>query len=492
MNQNYKFIRSRYLVPVSKKLGCAHIIEDGYVLTEKDTILEVGQYTADKGKEILSKYSNDLFIVGTEKNDNYSIEDFVLNNTCLMPGFVKAHGHDHESPIIGIAKDCSLTYWLDDAVNIFTGFLNEERDSLTKEFGCSPNLVTYLKARIDDLYYGITSSMVHHCNHNKYRVEEIVEANRLANTKMIIAVGSQDRNYDDRILDIPAQKAVDRLNEYKEKFSNVPRTWIIPGPDQLFSNGPEILKLLKKWSRENNTLIHIHSSEEPKTTAWFKETYGHTPIEYAKSIDFLDENTVLAHQVHCSENDLKIIKETGAKVVHNPLANTILGSGMPPVKKFIDMNIPFVISTDGSGSADNQDILLAAKSAAQYQKAINQDATILPADLLIEKITIEPARFLKLNTGSLEIGKDADLILIDLNRPNLIPIRKDNLLQNLIWASDGSEVKTVMANGKIVRYDYQFYGLEYETIIKNVQKLSELLVDYIKKGKKIKGTGAHK
>ena len=89
--------------------------------------------------------------------------------------------------------------------------------------------------------------------------------------KMIIAVGSQDRHYDDRVLDIPHHLAIDRLNRYCNRFKDIDRTWIIPGPDQLFSNSPELLKALKKWSQEHGTLIHIHSSEEPRTTAWFTE-----------------------------------------------------------------------------------------------------------------------------------------------------------------------------------------------------------------------------
>jgi 5-methylthioadenosine/S-adenosylhomocysteine deaminase len=217
-----------------------------------------------------------------------------------------------------------------------------------------------------------------------------------------------------------------------------------------------------------------------------------TPIEYANSIGFLDTETILAHQVNNTEKDLAIIKETGAKVVHNPLANTILGSGMPPLKKMTEIGIPYVISTDGSGSADNQDILLAAKSAAQYQKALHQDASFLTSDVLLQKITVEPAEFLRLNTGSLESGKDADMVLIDLTRPNLIPSRLDNVVENLIWASDGSEVKTVVANGKVLKLDYRFTLLDFETIIKEVQLLSEMLIDYVTTARKITGTGAHK
>jgi 5-methylthioadenosine/S-adenosylhomocysteine deaminase len=478
------------MIPMSRKMGLSKRIHDGYVLTEDKKITEVGEYTKEKGHQIIRDYGKDLLVVGSEKQGDFSLADIVCNETCLLPGFVKAHGHDHESPIIGIAKDCPLTAWLDRAVNLFTGFLDEKREVLTDTFGKSPNLVTYLKARVDDIYYGITSSMVHHCNFNKYKVEDIVEANRQAHTKMIVAVGSQDRHYDDRILDIPYNIALDRLNEYHQKFKGVERTWIIPGPDQFFSNGPELLKALKQWSKDNGTLIHIHSSEEPKTTAWFKETYGMTPIEYANRIGFLDSETILAHQVNNTEKDLAIIKQTGAKVVHNPLANTILGSGMPPLKKMTEIGIPYVISTDGSGSADNQDILLAAKSAAQYQKALHQDASFLTSDVLLQKITVEPAEFLRLNTGSLESGKDADMVLIDLTRPNLIPSRLDNIVENLIWASDGSEVKTVVANGKVVKLDDRFILLDAETIANEVQLLSELLAEYMKTAKQITGTGA--
>jgi 5-methylthioadenosine/S-adenosylhomocysteine deaminase len=491
-SKKHILIRSKFMVPMSRKMGLSKRIHDGYVLTENEKITEAGEYTKEKGAQIIRDYGNDLFIVGSEKQGDIAVDDIVCNETCLLPGFVKAHGHDHESPIIGIAKDRPLTAWLDGAVNLFTGFLDEKREDLANRFGKSPNLVAYLKARVDDIYYGITSSLVHHCNFNKYRVEDIVEANTQAYTKMIVAVGSQDRHYDDRILDIPHDLAVDRLNDYHKKFAGVERTWIIPGPDQFFSNGPELLKALKRWSKDNGTLIHIHSSEEPKTTAWFKETYGMTPIEYANSIGFLDTETILAHQVNNTEKDLAIIKETGAKVVHNPLANTILGSGMPPLKRMTEIGIPFVISTDGSGSADNQDILLAAKSAAQYQKAFHQDASFLTSDVLLGKITVEPAEFLRLNTGSLESGKDADMVLIDLTRPNLIPSRLDNVVENLIWASDGSEIKTVIANGKVLKLDYRFMLLDFETIVKEVQLLSEMLIDYVTTAKKITGTGAHK
>jgi len=490
IEKTYKLIRSKFLLPVSDTLGRDRRIKDGYVLTEGKLIKEVGLYSEEIGNRIIEEYGKDLRIMGLEKETDFSAKDVPCLTGVVMPGFVKAHGHDHESPLIGLAKDEPLTDWLDHAVNLFTGFMNEQRDTLEKHFKKSPNYITYIKARLDDIYYGITSSMVHHCNHNKYRVKEIVDANVTAGTKMIIAVGGQDRNYDNRILDTP-EESIKRLDEYRKLYGDKERTLIIPGPDQDFSNGPEQLKALKKWSKEHDCLIHIHSSEEPNTTKWFRETYGQTPVEYFESIGFLDENTILAHQVNNTERDLEILKDTGAKIVHNPLANTILGSGMPPVIKMMEMGIPVVISTDGSGSADNQNMLMAAKLASQYQKAVLKDAKVLPAQKLIEMITIEPAKFLRLNTGSLEEGKDADLIFIDLTTPNMTPTRLDNLVENLIWASNGNEIKYVIANGKLLMYDGKFTTLNEEEVKREVLELSEMFIEYKKTAKEIRGTGAH-
>ena len=478
-------IRARFMLPLSDTAGRNTRIEDGYVLTEDDRIAEAGRYTPEIGGRILACYKRDLRVVGEDQG-----EKVPRLNGVLLHGFVKAHGHDHESAIIGIAKDQPLTAWLDNAVNPFTGFLAENAEGLAKEFGRSPNAVAYRKARLDDVSYGITSALTHHCNFSKYNVRELVEANREAGTRLTIAVGSQDRHYDARILDTP-EGAVARVDGYAREFATVPRVRIIPGPDQFFSNGPEILKGLKKWSRDHGTLIHIHSSEEPKTTRWFAETYGMTEVEYAKSIDFLDKDTILAHQVNCTDRDLEILRDTGAKVVHNPLANTILGSGMPPIVRMMEMGIPVAVSTDGSGSADNQNILSAARCASQYQKALHADATLLPAQRMLELITVEPARMLGLNAGSLEPGRDAEFVLIDLRGANLTPTRLDNVVENLIWAANGSEARYVAAGVELLLDDYRFTRVDAAEILADIQRLSELFAEYARTAQKVTGTGAH-
>lgn len=488
--------RTKFLIPLSEP-DRTQRISDGYILTAGGEIAEVGSYSKSIGESILNRYGSELTVIGFDgETSSMKESDIPCLNTVMLPGFVKAHGHDHEQPLIGIAKDVPLTEWLDKAVNPFTGYINEYNEMLTKELGMSPQLVTYYMARVCDINYGITTSMVHHCNHSKYYAADIAKANEAAGTTMIVAIGGQDRFYYEALLDTP-EEAVGRL-ETASKIKGLERTTFCPGPDQLFSNSRKVLTPLKAWARENNTLFHIHSSEEPKTTAWFKEEIepGMTPVQYADSIGILDENSVLAHQVNCEPQDLEILARTGTKIVHNPLANTILGSGMPPIIEMMEKGIPVAISTDGSGSADNQNIIAAARAAAQYQKAYHHDATLLKSEKLLEMITVVPSLILKKNQGELAVGRQADFVLLDLGRPNMIPTRIDNVMENIIWAADGSEIRTVVANGRVLKDEFIIRdfidGTKPEEIMSKVQKMSELYAEYRKTAKPISGTGAHK
>ncbi|MDP8235905.1 MAG: amidohydrolase family protein [Candidatus Erginobacter occultus] len=489
-DKKFKLIRSRLLLPLDEKIGLETRIEDGYVLTEGSLVKEAGAFKSEIGERILQECGNELEVIGAEGLPSAG-KDIPCLDGVVLPGFVKAHGHDHESPIIGIAKDEPLTDWLDHAVNVFSGFLNENAKELEERFGVSANTLTYSKAKLDDIYYGITSALTHHCNFNKYHLTELVEANGRAGTKIIIAIGGQDRNYDPRILDT-VSAAVGRLDDCAAEFGDRERTWIIPGPDQVFSNSAEMIQALKEWANRNGTLFHMHSSEEPNTTAWFYSEYLCSPVEYLHRVNALDGNTILAHQVNNTPIDLAILKETGTNLVHNPLANTILGSGMPPLIEMMELGIPVAISTDGSGSADSQNMLAAARLASQYQKAFHPGRPAAPGQQVLEMVTVVPAKMLKLNTGSLAEGKDADLILVDLGRPNLTPTRVDNVVENLIWASDGSEVRWVIANGEVLKDDYRFLTLDEAKIKRDVQKLSELLIEYRSSREEIKATGVRK
>ncbi|KAK2949146.1 putative 5-methylthioadenosine/S-adenosylhomocysteine deaminase [Blattamonas nauphoetae] len=481
-------VRADFLVALSDYHADEERIVDGYVLCEGDKIKESGHFTTEIGDRILKEYGHSLTVIGKNQEENSS-EDIPRLRAVILPGFVKAHGHDHESTIIGLCRDVPLTDWLDGVINPFNHFLLQEGDNVKKHFGKHPNLIAYRKSRLDDVSYGITSSLTHHCNFNKYYTDLLVQANVEAGTKMIAAIGSQDRNYDPKILDIPAEKATDRLDHFSQECRDAPRTQIIPGPDQVFSNSAEILRAEKEWAREHGTLIQIHSAEEFNTTQWFREKYQMTEIEYLDSIGFLDENTILAHQVHSTPSEIDLIAKRGVKVVHNPLANTILGSGMPDIITMLEKGVQVAISTDGSGSADNQNIIAAARCASQYQRALHHNARLLPAKQVLEMITRVPAKMLRLNAGQIAPGFDADLAVLDLTRINMIPTTKENVIENIIWAADGSEVRWVIANGMVLRDNYQITIPGATQTLQEMIELQRMYLDYLPTAKKIIATG---
>ena len=487
--------RARFMLPLAGPDRSLRI-QDGYVLAQGSRLLEAGPYTAETGLRLTQTWGERLEVLHTRR-EIPSADPVPMQDMLLLPALVKAHGHDHEQPLIGIARDEALTDWLDHAVNPFTGFLNARRAELSELLGCSPQLAVYRMARVCDIHYGITASMVHHCNWNKHHLEDIAGANEAAGTRMIVAVGSQDRHYAAALLDQPGE-AVARLDRALQIQARCERTRFVPGPDQCFSNSRDSLIPQKDWARRHGTLLHIHSAEEPRTTRWFTAEVepGLTPVEYFQEIGLLDASTVLAHQVNCGPKDVAILAASGAAVVHNPLANTILGSGMPPLMELLKAGVPVAISTDGSGSADNQNLLAAARLAAQYQKAFHQDATLLPSQQLLEMITVVPNRILGFDQGELAPGRQADWILLDLARPNLVPTRLDNVTENLLWAADGSEVDTVVASGRLLKLDGQTLpfrdGTSPQAVMAQVQALSEAFAKFRENAPEVRGTGAHR
>ncbi len=472
-------------------------IRDGYVLAEGDRIVEAGPWTPEVALR-LAALGDRLAVLGTPDHRPLPGPDPVpRQRAVLLPGFVKAHGHDHEQLLIGVARDEPLADWLDHAVNPFSIFLRQERERLAADLGCTPHEAVYRTARLCDVHYGITSVMVHHCNENKHHVDELAVANENAGTTMIIAVGSQDRYYVAEILDRP-EDALARLDRAWARQESWRATTVCPGPDQDFSNSRALLVPLKAWARAHGTLFHIHSAEEPRTTAWFRTEVepGLTPVEYFEEIGVLDDRTVLAHQVHCGPRDLEILARHDVRIVHNPLANAILGSGTAPVVDMLRAGLTVAISTDGSGSADHQNILAAARLASQLQKARLQDASVLPAWQVLEMITRIPASILGMDTGVLAPGLRADFVLVDLTAPNLVPTRLDNVVENLVWAADGGEIDTVVARGRILKEGGRILPLRDGTrpaeVLAAADRISERFAAWRASAGELRGTGAHR
>ena len=200
------------------------------------------------------------------------------------------------------------------------------------------------------------------------------------------------------------------------------------------------------------SLYHTHSSENKDEIKRVRKKYNKENIEYFESINVLDDQTVLAHCVHVNESEKQILKKKNVRVAHCPSANLKLGSGIANIPDYIKRGISVSIGADGAPCNNHLSAFSEMRLAAIIQKPIH-GADVMDAKTVFKLATIEGAKALHLDdeVGSIETGKKADLVLIDLNTHiNSISDNDDSVYSDIVYSSSSSNVKHVMINGNWV------------------------------------------
>lgn len=231
------------------------------------------------------------------------------------------------------------------------------------------------------------------------------------------------------------------------------------GPHSIYTVSEESLKMIADFARQENLLIHIHLSETREEVESCIERHGKRPAQYLDDIGFLGPNVLAAHSVWLDKEEIGILKSHDVKVSHNPVSNMKLAVGRAiPYSEMRSAGVLVSLGTDGCASNNTLDMFEAMKFAALYQKAHTGDATVLPAQEALGMATINGARAIGIDAGELSPGKLADIVLIDLDMPQLQP--GHNMVSDLVYAANGNCVDTVMCDGKILMRDKQIEGEE--------------------------------
>lgn len=240
-----------------------------------------------------------------------------------------------------------------------------------------------------------------------------------------------------------------------------------------FSCGPQTIKAIKKIANEAAIQFWMHVAEAKGEVETVKEKYGNTPVRHLQSLGVLDRATTAVHAVWLDEEEIAILAETGTTVSHNPESNMKLASGISPIPKMLKGGIIVGLGTDGSASNNDLDMFGEMNSAAKLHKVASLDPTVIDAATALRMATIEGARVLGLDsiTGSVEVGKAADLILIDLNQPHLTPLY--NPYSHIVYACTGPDVKTVIVHGKIVVKDRRLLTINADEVMCEVRRIAE-------------------
>lgn len=229
-------------------------------------------------------------------------------------------------------------------------------------------------------------------------------------------------------------------------------------------------------AREIGCLLHTHLQETERELHDVKALWGATPIAALHEIGALESPLLGAHCVHLSERDLEILSSTRCRVAHNPTSNLKLASGFAPLQKFVEREITVGIATDGAASNNDLDMWEEMRLAALLVKGATRDATAVSARQALEMATIGGARCLGLESeiGSLEVGKKADIVLMNFDAPHLTP--RHNVVSHLVYAAKASDVDTVLVDGKVLLQNGAFRHLDVARVCREAQNSATRLV----------------
>jgi len=249
------------------------------------------------------------------------------------------------------------------------------------------------------------------------------------------------------------------------------------GPHALYSCSPSLLRRVREATMKLGVGVHIHLTESMETARFLRAKYGVSEVELLERIGFLKGSEILAaHCVYLSIEEMRVLARSGVRVAYNPVANMKLGMGVPRIDNFLSLGATVGIGTDGPASNNTLDMFESMKAAALLQKISRKDPTVLPVETVLRMATIDGARALGLekSVGSLEVGKRADLILVDFSKPHLTPRR--NLYANLVYSARGSDVDTVFVDGKILMMKREVKTLNEAEVMEKAQRTALKLV----------------
>ena len=422
------------------------LIKDTFILdsNKKQSLLIVNDKIAEIADEI-DETKADKIIDGEGK--------------ILLPGFINTHTHLSMTLFRGLADDLSLDSWLNDHIWPMEANLNGEYCYIGALLG-AVELIKSGTTTFSDMYF---------------YMEDVARAVEDAGIRAVLSYGMIDFG--------DAEKRENEIRENLELFKNCNgmadgRIKVFFGPHSPYTASEELLIKVRELADEYDMGIHIHVSETQKEIDDISAEKGLRPFEYLDKIGFLGPDVVAAHSVWLSDEEIEIIKKNDVKISHNPCSNMKLASGIAPVSKLIENDICVAIGTDGASSNNNLDLIEELKTASLLQKVSTLNPKVLTSAEAIAMGTIKGAEALGLDDeiGSIEVGKKADIILIDTNCANMVP-DSSSLSSNIIYSANGSNVDTTICDGKILMENKKLTVLDEQEIYKKAREA----IDELKK-----------
>ena len=366
----------------------------------------------------------------------------VLDGTdkAIIPGFINTHTHASMTLFRGYGDDLPLMAWLEDYIWPVEAQMTAHDVYVGARLACLEMLRSGTTCFLDMYMHPLETAKA---------VEEMGLRAHLSYT--LFDQGNAERAELDR------KRSYEYFDRFKE-FSD--RITFTLGPHAIYTVSGEQLQFCHQFAVEHNVKIHLHLSETKGEIDECVRQHGLTPVRYLEKLGILSEHLVLAHVVWIDDEEMDLLAKYNVSVVHNPASNLKLASGY--AFKYEEMKrrgIRIGIGTDGCSSSNNLDMVVAMKLASFLGKGWRFDSTACKADDIFASATSVGADILGIPAGRVEEGALADVCLVDLNTPELVPL--NSLTSNLVYATSGSScVDTVIVDGRILMRDKYVPGQE--------------------------------
>ena len=432
------------------------LLTNALVLTMDENLTQYSPgAVAVKGDSIVAVGNED------EIKSEYSAQQTAdCNSKVLMPGLINAHTHVPMTLLRGLADDLRLDVWL-------MGYMMPvEREFVSPEF---VRLGTLL-ACAEQIRSGVTTF-----NDMYYFEEDVAKATADAGVRAVCG---------QTVMKFPAPDAasyedsLQMAREFIERWKDHPLIVPAIAPHAPYTCTAEILRATADLAKEFDVPLHTHLAETAFEVENMRNEHGIPVIPYVKKQGLFEAKVIAAHCVHVDSGEIRTLMHAHAGIAHNPSSNLKLASGFAPVVKMLETGLNVGIGTDGPASNNDLDMFEEVRLAAFVAKAVTNDPTSLPAPWALLMATRLGAQALHIGhlTGSIEVGKRADLILVDVSPLHNSPSFKrapDNAYSQIVYAGKSTDVSDVMVNGKWLMRDHQLLTLKEDELIAQAAEIAK-------------------
>ncbi|MHA1484457.1 MAG: amidohydrolase family protein [Candidatus Thorarchaeota archaeon] len=444
-------VKNGYILTLNPR---REIIRDGSIYIEDQKIISVGKSEALKG------HKADV--------------EIDARNMIVMPGLIDTHVHLAQALIRGCADDVALVDWLKNYVWVLQGNFTHDDGRVSAELCMAEMIKTGTTAFVECMI------------HTRYGFDGIAKAleqagMRGALSKIIMDstgyADSPDIMYPGMVEDADAclKETETMLARWHGKADGRIHVWY--GLRSLGAVSEELFKDVGKLARSHKTRLTMHLGEVPDDVRYVLQNHDMGLTEFAEKQGLLGPEMVFAHGIHFEESDLKRLAETRSNVSHCPASNTKLASGFATIPRMLELGVPVSLGCDGGPSNNTYDMIREMRLAALIHKPIANDPLVVSAEDVIEMATLGGAVAMGISdsVGSLEPGKHADLILVDMSDLGLTP--NTNPVSNLVYAGSGHAVDTVIVNGKLLMRNRELLTMDEAEVKKKALRHSKDLIE---------------